>query len=198
MYHIRDYRPEDESRWLRCRVLGFLDSAYYDDVHIEKDAYDNPAIELVAEESGEVIGLIDVELDTPESKVCSEGSRPAGMIYNIAVHPDHRRRGVARALLEEARRRAEALGVRRFEAWTRDDGRAPAWYEAMGFTGRDTYVQAYLDPEALGDSLKMYVQGFRPLLIYGHYVGDDAGRIEGFSKRAHDCLRFDLDFEEEK
>lgn len=196
MYHIRGYGPDDEEAWLRCRVLGFLDSAYYDDVHIEKDTYGNPSIELVAEESGEVIGLIDVELDTPEIQVCSDGRRPAGMIHNLAVHPDHRRRGVARALLQEAKRRAEARGIKRFEAWTRDDGRAPVWYEALGFVKRHTYVQAYLDPGALGGSLKIPVSDFRPLLIYGHYVGDDAGGIKRLSHRAHDCLRFDLMFKE--
>lgn len=27
---IRKYQQEDESSWLRCRVLSFLDTAYYD------------------------------------------------------------------------------------------------------------------------------------------------------------------------
>lgn len=29
---IRDYRDPDEASWLRCRVLGFLDTSYFDDV----------------------------------------------------------------------------------------------------------------------------------------------------------------------
>jgi ribosomal protein S18 acetylase RimI-like enzyme len=197
MFTIRDYRHEDASQWLRCRVLGFLDSAYYDDVHVEKDTYDNPAIELVAEEGGAIIGLIDVELDTAESKVCSDGPRPAGMIWNLAVHPDHRRRGVARTLLDEARRRAAARGIKRFEAWTRDDGWVLEWYEARGFEKHETYVQAYLDPKVLGDSLNISVPDFKPLVIYGHYVADDTDMIKRLSKRAHDCSRFDLVFEED-
>ena len=28
---IRDYEPADEEAWLRCRVLAFLHTAYYDD-----------------------------------------------------------------------------------------------------------------------------------------------------------------------
>ena len=27
---IRDYQIEDETSWVRCRVLSFLDTAYYD------------------------------------------------------------------------------------------------------------------------------------------------------------------------
>jgi len=29
---IRPYTPEDQKKWLRCRLLSFYDSAYYDDV----------------------------------------------------------------------------------------------------------------------------------------------------------------------
>ncbi|WP_199238378.1 hypothetical protein [Kribbella steppae] len=29
---VRDYASADETRWLRCRVLAFLDTNYYDDV----------------------------------------------------------------------------------------------------------------------------------------------------------------------
>lgn len=29
---VRDYQPADEQGWLRCRVLSFLGTAYFDDV----------------------------------------------------------------------------------------------------------------------------------------------------------------------
>lgn len=32
---IRDYQNTDEQAWLRCRVLAFLNTAYYDTVLIE-------------------------------------------------------------------------------------------------------------------------------------------------------------------
>lgn len=37
-------------------------------------------------------------------------------LYRLAVEPRHRRRGVARALVVEATRRASALGARRLDA----------------------------------------------------------------------------------
>lgn len=45
---IRDYQKEDQTSWLRCRVLAFLDTAYYDVVAKEKEVYQYPSIELVA------------------------------------------------------------------------------------------------------------------------------------------------------
>lgn len=41
---VREYRPDDERQWLRCRVLAFLDTAYYDNVLREKERYRNPSM----------------------------------------------------------------------------------------------------------------------------------------------------------
>ena len=46
---IRKYEDQDNLGWVRCRVLSFLDSAYFDNVLQEKEHYSNPSIELVAE-----------------------------------------------------------------------------------------------------------------------------------------------------
>ena len=130
---IRTYRAADEESWLRCRVLSFLHSAYFDDVRREKERYANPAIELVAEADGEIVGLIDVECELEPGTVCEDRPGLGGMIWHLAVHPDHQRRGVATALLAEAERLAADRSVVRFEAWTRDDAHVQAWYESHGF-----------------------------------------------------------------
>ena len=41
---IIDYSPEHARGWLRCRVLAFLDTAYYDDVYRAVPTFYNPAI----------------------------------------------------------------------------------------------------------------------------------------------------------
>ncbi|WP_207670529.1 hypothetical protein [Haloimpatiens lingqiaonensis] len=41
---IREYRDNDNLAWVRCRVLSFLDSAYFDNVLREKEHYQNPSI----------------------------------------------------------------------------------------------------------------------------------------------------------
>ncbi|MHB9058304.1 MAG: GNAT family N-acetyltransferase, partial [Bacillota bacterium] len=103
---VREYRPDDERQWLRCRVLAFLDTAYYDNVLREKERYRNPSIELVAESEGSVVGLVDLECETAPGTVCSARPGLGAMIWHLAVHPDHRRRGIGGALLAEATRRA--------------------------------------------------------------------------------------------
>ncbi|MGC4937440.1 GNAT family N-acetyltransferase [Kribbella sp. DT2] len=104
---IRNYQPTDEQSWLRCRVLGFLDTAYFDDVATRKPP---PDLELVAASDGQIVGLLDASLNGPEAT-----------IETIVVHPDHRRRGIARALLHEACTRLADRGALYVDAWTRDD-----------------------------------------------------------------------------
>lgn len=120
-FTVRPYREDDERAWVVCRVLSFLDTAFFDDVRREKERYGNPAIELVAERRGQIVGLIDVECETEPGTVCEERPGLGGMIWHLAVHPDHQREGVATALLREAEARASQQGLERFEAWTRDE-----------------------------------------------------------------------------
>lgn len=60
---IREYNDSDEVGWVRCRTLSFLNTAYFDNVLNKKENYENPAIELVAELNGQIIGLIDIEYE---------------------------------------------------------------------------------------------------------------------------------------
>ena len=60
---IREYKDTDEIGWVRCRVLSFLHTAYFDNVLNKKEIYENPSIELVAELNGQIVGLIDVEYE---------------------------------------------------------------------------------------------------------------------------------------
>lgn len=73
---------------MRCRTLSFLDTAYYDNVLREKELYDNPAIELVAQINNQIVGLIDVECEEQVQTVCTGDKGRGGMIWHIAVHPD--------------------------------------------------------------------------------------------------------------
>ncbi len=140
---IRDYRPADERGWVRCRVLAFLDTAYFDDVHRRKERYERPAVELVAEHDGEIIGVLDAECEEQAGTVCSDRPGLGAMIWHLAVLPEHRSRGIGTALLREAERRVISQGVRRLEAWTRDDAWVRQWYERRGFACIQSYLHVY-------------------------------------------------------
>ena len=58
----------------------------------------------------------------------------------VCTHPDHRQRGLAKALMLEGLRRVRALGARIVEVSTGDADAANALYDSIGFT---EYYKAY-------------------------------------------------------
>jgi len=138
---IRPYEPRDEAEWLQCRLLSFFDTDYYDDVKIAKTPLPSGSIQLVAEQEGRVVGLIDVELGVDLATIDS-----------IAVLPDAWRHGIGRALLDRA------IGllpghVRLLDAWTRESPAANAWYRHSGFVEEQVYLHVFRgegDPEFAG------------------------------------------------
>ena len=192
---IRPYRESDERGWVVCRVLSFLDSAFFDDVRQEKEHYAHPAIELVAERAGEIVGLIDVECEEVPGTVCEDRPGLGGMIWHLAVHPDHQRQGVATELLQEAERLARERQVVRFEAWTRDDRGTQVWYESRGFERVSSYLHVYVDlNEGLRDRFPVGEDGLRPVKLFAHYVGDDPEAIRQRYARVHDGVLYELRF----
>lgn len=191
---IREYKNSDEIGWVRCRALAFLNTAYFDNVLNKKESYENPAIELVAELNGQIVGLIDVEYEKEEKTVCSRGEDLGGMIWHLAVHPDYYRQGIGEQLLKEAEKRAMDLGLNRFEAWTRDDWWVQNWYEKMLFTKVDSYFHIYFE----GNELKNRIQSSIPKLYlvsaFAHYVGEEMEQFRSTNHRIHECVCYEKYF----
>ncbi len=189
---IRDYEERDEVGWVRCRALAFLDTAYYDAVERAKQRYERSAIELVAERGGEIVGLIDVECEEDAGTVCSERPGLGGMIWHVAVHPDHRRQGIGEALVQRAR--AEQYGIERLEAWTRDDRWVQQWYERLGFAQIESYLHVYVELDDGLRELFPITNGIRPVKLFAHYVGDQRDALRRRFARVHDCVLYELRF----
>ncbi len=192
---IRPYRDSDERGWVVCRVLSFLDSPFFDDVRRTKEHYVNPAIELVAERDGEIVGLIDIECEEVPGTVCEDRPGLGGMIWHLAVHPGHQRQGIATQLLREAERHARERHVVRLEAWTRDDVGTQAWYESRGFSPVRSYLHVYVElHEGLRDQFPISRDGLRPVKLFAHYLGDDPGTMRDRFARVHDDVLYELRF----
>lgn len=195
MTEIRKYRKEDETGWLQCRVLSFLDTAYYDSVLRKKEVYSNPSIELVACEDGKITGLIDVEYELSERTVCSKGTGLGGMIWHLAVHPDYRRKGIASLLLSVSESEAGKAGLNRFEAWTRDDDWVNRWYLSKGFKLTDSYLHVYAEgKDEIKSSFRSETEKLNLVNAFAHYTGNDRDSIRLKFKRVHDCFCYEKYF----
>jgi ribosomal protein S18 acetylase RimI-like enzyme len=177
-WSLRDYVPSDETSWLRCRVVAFLDTAYYDDVMTAKPRRE-PGLDLVAVSDDRIIGLMDASVS------CSEST-----IENVAVHPDYRRLGVARRLLEELCDRLQKRGVTQVDAWTRDNEGTLDWYQAQGFKQEMRYLHVY----ASGPDEALAAFGsradLRPRAGFFHAWTDQEDALRAEFDRVHSCHQF--------
>ena len=99
---------------------------------------------VVARDAGEIVGTLCLQTKKPwaiDRSYFAPSKRPIYLV-DMAVHPDHQRRGVGRALLEEATRivRAWPGDAVRLDAYEGPAG-AGAFYTKCGWreVGRATY-----------------------------------------------------------
>ncbi|MBI3782591.1 MAG: GNAT family N-acetyltransferase [Deltaproteobacteria bacterium] len=72
-------------------------------------------------------------------------ARPLLNVHDLAVLPEHRRRGVGRALLEHVAEAARGLGCCKITLEVRaDNGPAQALYRAAGFVGDACFLERHL------------------------------------------------------
>lgn len=181
-YAVRDYVAGDEPSWLRCRVLSLLGTAFHDSVVAAKPEVSGA--ELVAVDGALVVGVLDLGV--------AAGS---ATIETIAVHPDHRHRGIGGALLSRARARARALGATTLDAWTRDDPPTLRWYRAMGFAESDHYLHVIADHGTSPDEparAAVARPGLRLEKAVLHADLADEARLRREFARVHVCRRFSL------
>jgi ribosomal protein S18 acetylase RimI-like enzyme len=183
-YVVRDYSISDEPSWLRCRILSFLNTAYFDDVVTTKPQVKAPGFELVAVTPHDtVVGLIDVAIDDT-----------VATIDTLAVHPDYQHRGIGRALFDHALKRGRANSLTSISAWTRDDAAALGWYRAMGFGESDHYLHVFanyaIDPGEPARAVERTRPGLHLVSAFLHAKLADEPLLRQRFARIHICRRF--------
>lgn len=175
---VRPYAATDVDDWLRCRLLAFLGTCYYDDVHPQRDTFTLPVVQLVALDDDRVVGLIDVEID---------GN--AATIDCIAVHPDHQRSGVGDRLLTAALDRLPTT-VTTLDAWTREDAQALAWYSGHGFSERYRYLHVYKGGSEPADDFTAPKPLTPPVIAFCHAAIEHEADLRARFARVYVCRQF--------
>ena len=183
---IRSYNSSDEEGWLKCRLVSFHDSAYYDDVYTQKPIFDNPSLELVAEIDGKIIGVLDLEKDNKDGSICYCKSGLGAMVWTIAVLPDYRRFGIASQLILKVVDWAKSKDIDFIEAWTRDDKWVLDWYESVGFYRFHSYWHIYFKGDNAKSLFESNDQDISPQSVFAHSNKDpktlDQNKIDRFYK----------------
>jgi len=122
---IRSFLPADEPAlirlWQRCGLTRPWNDPKKD---IERKRAVRPDLLLVATDEGALVGAVMAGYD---------GHR--GWINYLAVDPDARRRGLGRALMEEAERRLLAEGCPKVNLQVRAGNEGVvAFYERLGYS----------------------------------------------------------------
>lgn len=98
-----------------------------------------------ADDGRDIAGLGMMEIDWPPHPSHPLDDR-RGYILNVYVEPDHRRRGLARRLMDEAVAEAKRRGLRFMILHATDEGRP--LYESLGWA--DTAEMALIIADTLG------------------------------------------------
>ncbi|WP_298178757.1 GNAT family N-acetyltransferase [Saccharomonospora sp.] len=178
---IRPYNDADAQSWLRCRLLSFFPTQYYDDVVIERPNLDEPSIRLVGVIGADVVGILDVSI-----------SDDAATIETVAVLPEHARTGTATRLLHAALPELRRRKVRTLDAWTREDPAANAWYQANGFDERFDYLHVYKEPDEDNTAFAA-PEGVRPVRVFAHAPIELEAHMRARFRRVYVCRQYILD-----
>jgi len=103
---------------------------------------DHTRVVLVARSEGEIVGTVQLLLDTPPNQP------HRAEVAKLLVHPDARRRGIARALMEEIENVARRAGRTLITLDTRTGDSAEPLYRSMGYVLVGVIPRYARDPES--------------------------------------------------
>ncbi len=187
---IQEYKDKFEEEWLKCHATAYLHSNERRIEH-SKPKYTGKTIELVALEGEKILGYLDIELEDTSGSMCYKKLDGNGMLWDIGVLPEYRRRGIATKLLHEGTRRGKKLGMKRLEAWSIEPN---AWkfYAKYGFQKFFEYHHVLVSKR---EKLREFDKdGMHIIEIYAHVMPETDIKtvIEKYQPKILQCCGFEL------
>ncbi|GGA50175.1 GNAT family N-acetyltransferase [Paenibacillus physcomitrellae] len=124
---VRSFQLSDATHVTELLQVSLSEECYEDTrrAFARQLSFDSELIMVMEEEAG-IIGVLIGTID-----------QNLGCIYRVAVHPEHRRRGVGKALVQAMEQRFQQRNVNNIVvAGDEHNKAAMPLYEAMGYAGR--------------------------------------------------------------
>ena len=135
-FFIRECLPEEAEALLTLWQTAGTSPSITDTLADIRGAIESTAFVLVAEVDQHIAGSLIATFD---------GWR--GNMYRIAVHPDYRRRGIGRALVEEGERCLTTQGAKRITALVEEKYPwATAFWSSVGYEIEPGIIRFYRNP----------------------------------------------------
>ena len=131
--HVRSFQLSDASQMTELLQVALSEECYENTMgpFARQLSWDSDLI-MVAEEEGDLVGALIGTIDQNQ-----------GCIYRIAVHPDYRRRGVGKKLVEAMEQRFQQRKVSQTGVAGAEHAKvAMPLYEAMGY-GANQILSAF-------------------------------------------------------
>ena len=129
---IREYRSEDEVQWMRVHAI-ILSISHSWNYSIQErtlyEAYDSTR--LVAFDGDKLVGLIDVQYDKEDERICFLKDSLGGYVLEFGRLPEYGKQGIGELLMDAAVADAKAKGYTRLEYWSQDRN-AQRFYARLG------------------------------------------------------------------
>ena len=135
-FFIRECRPEEAEALLTLWRAAGTSPSITDTLANIRGTIESTAFVLVAEADQRIVGSLIAAFD---------GWR--GNMYRIAVHPDYRRRGIGRALVEEGERCLTTQGAKRITALVEEKYPwATAFWLSVGYEIEPGIIRFFRNP----------------------------------------------------